>query len=259
MSILSRLERHLGRLAIPNLTLVLVMAQTLSLLLSFLHPSLLADLLLQGVAVQQGEIWRLVSFMLIPPGTHPLWAVFALYIFYFMGTSLEGAWGPFQYNVYLFIAWILTLAISFVFPQAPISNVFIMSSVFLAFAQLYPNFEFLLFFVLPVKVKYMAILTWGMNFLVLLSGPWEIRLMVLASVVNFFCFFGADILARWQARNRRQNFAARIQEVTGATLHRCEVCGATEKSAPDEDFRVCSSCTEGREYCQKHLRDHRHR
>src|SRR4029077_2272748 len=111
-------------------------------------------------AVGWGEWWRLVSFLFTPPSGNPLLAIFALYFLWFMGGALEAQWGAFRYNVYVLIGYAMTVAAAFAFPYGAATNGYITGSIFLAFAYLFPDFQILLFFILPVKVKWLALITW---------------------------------------------------------------------------------------------------
>ena len=178
MKFIDTLEKRFRRFAIPNLTLLLVASQSRCFMLALAQPLFVQDLFLIPDLVIKGEIWRLITFMIVPPRLHPILAIFAVYVFYLMGTSLEEEWGIFRYNLYLAIAYIATLIAVFAGPVDIADNVYIESSVFLAFAFLYPEFEFLLFFVLPVKVKYLAIFTWALYAFQFLLGSGSQRMMI---------------------------------------------------------------------------------
>lgn len=261
MGFLDKLERRFGRYAVHQLSLLLVIGQICTLILSQVQPGLLEDLVLAPDPVYAGEVWRLVSFLLLPPSLSLLFAAFALYLFYLMGSALEAQWGEFHYNVYVLIGWGGTVAVTFAFPDAfagGVTNLYILTSVELAFAYLYPDFELLLFFVLPVKIKYLAALIWVGYGVAILFGPTPNRLMVLASVANFFLFFGRDIYLGQKYRRRRTAHTRREEARAARPLHSCAVCGVTDNDDRNLEFRVCSSCTGGREYCEKHIRNHTH-
>ena len=266
MSLLDRLERRFRRFAIPQLTRFLAMAQGAAWLLANVmprqqgKPDLLETFLLFPDKVWQGEVWRLVTFLFYPPGTSIL-SLFGIYLFWLMGTALEGHWGTFRYNIYVLIATLATIAVTFGLQQGgPANNIFIGTSVFLAFAFLYPDFQLMLFFILPVRIKWLALLTWlGYGFTVIM-GSWLSRLYVAASVLNFFLFFGRDVF--WRMRFGKRSMESGFRAVTKGSqpFHRCRVCGLTEQDDPQADFRICSKCDGGTfEYCLEHLRSHEHR
>ena len=258
MTYIDKLERNFGRFAIPNLTLVLVASQSLCFILKMARPEFVRDLFLIPSLVFKGEVWRIVTFMIVPPEGHPFLVIIALYIFYFMGTSLEEAWGAFRYNLYIFVAFITTIAATLAGPVLMASNLYIEGSVFLAFAFLYPNFEFLLFFILPVKVKYLAWFTWFLYGLQLLGGSTSDRVLILASLSNYALFFGPEIKEIMESKKRKREYEAKQSELKSRTLHQCGVCNLTEKSDRNMEFRVCSKCSQGQEYCATHINDHEH-
>ena len=219
--------------------------------------SLVAFLILDPAAVLQGQVWRLVTFPMIPPGFNIL-VFFAIYLFMIMGRTLEAHWGTFRFNIYLLIGYLATIAVAFLLPGANGTVSFLGGSVFLAFAWLYPDFELLLFFILPVKIKYLALIQWiGYAFMVIV-GDWRIRLFAIASVINFLLFFGADVFYRMRAGKRRMERRSRQIQEAAKPFHECTICGVTDKMDRRMEFRVCSRCEGMREYCTAHLKDHQH-
>lgn len=252
MSLLNRLERALGRFAIPRLSLYLVIGQVFFWSVAFLGLFDVERIALLPLAVREGEIWRMVTFLLYPPSSHPVFIAFAWYLFWMMGSSLESHWGDFRYNLFLFTGWALTVAVSFLHPYAYASNLFLAGSVFLAFAFLNPDFELMIFFVLPVKIKWLALLQWLGYGYALLMGGWSTRLATLAAIGNFLLFFSGEIIQRIKTGRRRMEHQAR----TGAARtgdreprHRCAVCGKTDLTHPLEDFRYGD---DDRCYCSEH-------
>ena len=154
-----------GRFAIPNVTLGLIILQVVVFVIKQTLRRERSDepfvkkLLLIPDLVMAGEIWRLVTFVIVPPSPTSFSASFSG-VFYFMGTAAEQFWGTFRYNVYLLIGYLATVGVSFITPDEPSSNAFLQGSVFLAFAFLCPDFVMYIFFVLPVKIKWLALLTW---------------------------------------------------------------------------------------------------
>ncbi len=258
MSLLDKLERRLGRFAVPHLTLAIVALQAPVYVLNLVQQRPLEPILLIPARVLAGEAWRLFTFVAVPPQMHPLFAFFYFYLFYLMGTTLEARWGHFRYNVFLLIGYVATVAVAFLTPEVPAGNTFIQMSVWLAFAYLYPDFELLLFFLLPVKIKYLAMLTWALYGWMAVTGPWHTRLAIAASVLNFFLFFGRDIWLRMRSSARRMH--ARREELVRRhqPRHQCRVCGKTDQSHPQMIFRYCSKCAGNPCYCEEHIYDHEH-
>ena len=276
MRLLLRLEQKLAPYAVPQLTIAIIVVQVIAWAAIQTQPNpqkeaaVLERLLLIPGEVLAGEWWRLFTFVAVPPVVGrsmlgPIWAFFAWYVFYLMGTALEHHWGTFRYNFYLLVGYVATVAASFVgaafgFPDAVASNVMYLQSVFLAFAFLFPEFQFLLFFILPVKVRWLALIAWIIYGFSLLFGGWMTRLMVLAAISNFLLFFWRDIIDR--VSHGRRRMAMQMAHVSRPKepeyRHRCTVCGITEKTHPQEDFRYCSKCSGQHAYCSQHLKDHEH-
>ncbi|MBI5382099.1 MAG: hypothetical protein HZA31_09390 [Opitutae bacterium] len=266
MALLNKLERTFGRWAIPGLSLYLVIGQVACWSLVLFERLSLERIALLPAAVKAGEVWRLVSFLLMPPsmGGSPLGIVFLAftwYLFYLMGSALEGYWGTFRFNLFVLLGWLFTVGAAFVTPRSYATNMYLGGSVFLAFAFLNPDFEMLIFFILPVKIKWLALIQWvlyGYSFAV---GTWSDRLMVLAAVGNFLVFFAGDIVQLIRTGRRRmaqqsRAFAASNEEPT--PRHRCHVCGKTNLSHPQMDFRYCSKCAGDQCYCSEHIFNHTH-
>jgi len=259
MRVLDYLDKKIGRFAVPNLTIYLIAGQSFFYLMYLTGKLdrgatyLSADLLLAG------EWWRIFTLPLDPPGQGLIFTLFAWYFFYVMGSALEAHWGTFRYNAYLFLGCLITLAASFLVPSLPVTNTFLAGSVFLAFATLFPEFEILLFFVLPVRIKWLALLAWLLYALQFLVGGWAARVMVLAAIANYLLFFARDILlnARY-GRKQLVNRAARATQRNDAPSHRCTVCGITDRTHPEMDFRYCPQCSGQRGYCRDHIFSHQH-
>ncbi len=267
MRFLRRLEHSLGRFAVPQVTLALIVVQVLTYALVFTQPkpekqaAAVSQLqLVPERVVEDGEWWRLVTFVAEPPTANLLFAFFGWYLFYMMGTALEHHWGALRYNLFLLVGYLATVAASFLTPQFPASITFLGGSVFLAFAFLYPDFELRLFFILPVKIKWLALLTWlGYGF-GLVVGDWNSRAMILASSCNFLLFFWRDLIDRaWLGQRRMKSQASHIVRAKEPPFrHRCAVCGITDRTHPNMDFRYCSKCAGQIAYCTDHLKTHEH-
>lgn len=257
---LDRLERRFGRYAVPHLTIALICIQVIVYVISFANQSLVDLLVLKPSLVLQGEWWRLLTFLAVPPITNPIFAFFFWYLFYLMGEALEGYWDTFRYNLYLLIGYFATVGISFLVPDALSSNAFLQGSVFLAFAFLFPDFQLYLFFILPVKIKWLALLTWIYYLYQLILGEWISRLLVFASILNFVIFFGRDILYRIRSGRRQMEFQSKswTKQDDKEPFHRCTVCGITDLTHPDMDFRYCMECKGSRGYCTEHIFQHPH-
>ena len=253
MSWIQRLERRLEPYAITNLTLFIVIGQTFLLLTSLLELIDLRLCVLVPALVQAGEWWRLFTFVFIPPPASPLFVAFALYLLFLYGSALERYWGAFRYNLFLLTGYVLTAGFAFFAPFSVTTNLFIGGSIFLAFAWLNPNFEILVFFVLPVKIKWLALIAWlGYAYEFIAGGP-AAKLAVAAALGNFFIFFGHDLwlTLRHGGRRLRAETKRRAESSSGdAARHTCTVCGRTDLTNPELDFRYAA---DDRCYCTEHL------
>jgi hypothetical protein len=274
MAILSRLESRLGRFAVPNLTLILIVGQVFLYVARHFAPGAADEDVLEKVRllpaeVLSGQVWRLVTFVFDPPLDNPLFAFFFWYMFYFMGTTLEANWGTFRYNVFLLIGYLACLASAFVMYYAAkgagagaadlaANNGFLYGTVFLAFARLYPEFVLYIMFVLPVKIKWLAWLQWILYGLAFLSGDLMTKGMIVASIANYLLFFGRDIWQGAKQGHRRMQHQARSLKGPGRLVHKCAVCGLSSEASPQTQFRYCSRCEGERCYCPEHLLDHEH-
>lgn len=261
MTFLDKLERALGRFAISNLSLYLVIGQVFVLLLSLMHRIDLSLCVFVPELVLRGQWWRLITFWFMPPPPgwfDYLFVAFAWYMFYLMGSALEHYWGEFRYNLFLLLGYVLTVAVSFVTPGSMVTNLFIADSVLLAFAYLNPEFEFLLLFILPLKIKWLALFNWVVLGVLALRGDLPIRLQIFASVGNFLVFFSGDILRSIHHGRRKMVRQAQTFAEEGAPRHRCHVCGKTDRTDPQLDFRYCSKCAGDQCYCPEHIQKHVH-
>lgn len=266
MSLLTRLERALGRFALPDISLYLVLGQVLILGFVLLGHFDVERLALLPAAVRAGEGWRVLTFLFIPPVRQlsmagAVFLALGWYFFYFMGSALEQHWGVFRYNAFIFLGWLLTVAVSFLAPGAYASNAYLAGTIFLAFAYLNPDFVIYVFFILPVRIKWLALLAWigyGFSFL---FGGWQDRLMVFAAVGNFLVFFARDIVLSIRSGKRRMEWQASRFGAAGSEReprHRCQTCGRTDLSDPQLDFRYCSKCANDECYCAAHIHNHVH-
>jgi hypothetical protein len=261
MSLFSKIERALGRFAINKLCYYLVFAQVavyISILMGRFEPEVFVFV---PRLVMMGQWWRLITFMLMPPAASIIFIAFAWWMFCLMGNALEEYWGAFRFNLFIFLGAALTVGLSFLQPDAAATNAFLAGSVFLAFAYLNPDFQMLLFFILPVKIKWLALVTWvvyGYQFVV---GGWPARLEIIAAVGNFLLFFGADIVrsaASGRRTMKREAGRAAAASAGAKPRHVCRVCGKTDLTNPDWDFRYCSKCIGDECYCPEHIRNHEH-
>ena len=192
---LDALERRFGSWTVHEFPLFIVMANGLVYLLSFKQPALVSKLILIPGAVWEGEWWRVLTFLFVPPTMGPIGMALWLYFLYQMANTLENEWGEFRFCFFYFIGALATVIASLFIARQSLSNVPLNTTLFLAFAALYPEMEILLFFILPIRVKYLAWLTWAWISWSFITGGTVSRIAIGASLFNYFLFFGQDL---WQ-------------------------------------------------------------
>lgn len=261
--LLARLERSVGRHVPEGLPAWLTGLTALGYIATFAKPELAAFLRLDAAAVLRGEAWRLVTFLFAPlmPIRQPvdfLWVFFGLQIFYMMASSLEAQWGAFRFTVFWLIGALCAMAAGLVTGGG--SSMYLAASVLLAFATLFPDYELMIFFVLPVKVKWLGILSGAGLVWAFVTGSMSSRGQIVAGVLNYLLFCGPALTAK--LRGARRSPARRTEAFAEPARKRrvCAKCGRSEAEDPSLEFRVCD-CQErchGRltEYCLEHARNH---
>ena len=283
MKFIDKLERKFGRFGIPNLTIYMIVCYVIGYALMIVNPGILNWLSLEPAYILRGQVWRLVTWVLYPPSTSGvLWFAIAVLFFYYpIGTSLERTIGTFKYTLYILSGVIYTILGAFILyfllgGNVLVGNVFstyyISLSTFLAYAMCYPDMQVLLMFIIPVKMKWMAIfyvviVVYEMIQYVM-AGAWYLVIPIVASLLNFIIFyFGTKDFSRYNPKEvHRRNEFRRAMEPQGrmkagsgsVTKHKCAICGRTELDDPNLEFRFCSRCNGNYEYCQDHLFTHTH-
>ncbi len=208
--ILNKMERKFGKYAIPNLITIIVFGMGLVFLLDTFFAAnpnydyYLSDLLYFDTdLILQGQIWRVITFLFLPESSSALWIIFTLYFDWLIGKSLENQWGSFRFNVFYFLGAIGSIIGGIITGWA--TNSYLNASLFLAFATLFPDFELMLFFILPVKVKYLGMISAAILIYSLIVYPVSYKVAILISLINFFLFFGKDFYQRIKMFIRRKN------------------------------------------------------
>lgn len=283
---MSKFEKKFGKYAIRNISLVLILCYACGYIIQLIgNGAFLSYLTLDTYAILHGQIWRLVTWLIIPPSSFDFFTLLMLYVYYSLGTSLERAWGTYRLNVYLFQGMLFTIlgafalmGVSYLFMPEVItayggaqtyfnlvsllfSTYYVNMSIFLAFAATFPDMEMLLFFVIPIKVKFLGIIYAALLIYQVVAGSIYTRFVIGASLLNFIVFWftgrGHIHLSPKQMK-RRQEFKKEVKKSTGITRHKCAVCGRTEEDDPTLEFRFCTKCAGNYEYCQQHLYTHTH-
>jgi len=249
---LDTLERRFGFLGIPGLIRIVVAFSALVFLLVRLNPDFISALDLNPERLRHGEIWRLVTYIFIPQTFSFLWIIFVLWFLWFIGEGLERAWGAFRLTLYFLVGMIGTTAAALFF-GSNFSNTMLIASLFYAFARFYPDQVIYVLFILPVKIKWVAWVSAAFLLLGFFLNSNSYRMATVAALSNYLIFFGPEIVYearhRHEVSTRRRRFDSHSRSET-EPLHQCAVCGATELSDPNLDFRVAR---DGEEYCVAHL------
>jgi len=262
-----KLQRKFGKYAIPNIIIYFLYISVAFYVFCLIIPGLVDSFWLNPSAVLSGEVWRVITFIFLPlePALGPLdilFAIFGFMIINYFGRSLENIWGAFKANIYIIISILLALIISFAFNITIRGSFFIYDSLFLAFAYEFPNNELRIYFVIPVKIKYLAFIRVAFMVYTLIVGPFSSRIMILLTVAAFLLFYSQEIFYRVKNRGasqiRKVSYQKKISSTKKDTIHKCEICKMTEKDNPDIEFRYCSKCSGNHEYCANHLFTHTH-
>lgn len=281
MKFLNKLERKFGRFAISNLTLYIIGTYVLGYLLQFTAGNLISYFYLNPYLILQGQVWRLVTWLLVPPGGFGIFTIIMLFFYYSLGNTLERSWGTFKYNLYIFGGIIFTIIGAFVLYLVGLlmggsmgaavystayspafSTYYISLSIFLGFALTFPDMQVLLFFVIPIKMKWLALLDLAYLAYAFIEGGWGSRVVILSSLLNVLIFFlmtrNFRSISPKEVR-RKQVYRQQMRQPAGVSKHKCAICGRTEKDGENLEFRFCSKCEGNYEYCQDHLFTHEHK
>lgn len=295
MMVMSKFEKKFGKYAIKNLSLILIMCYACGYLMKWINPGFFNYLYLNPYEIiHHFQIWRLVTWLIVPPDSFDFWTLLMLYFYYSIGTSLERTWGTYRYNVYIFSGILFTAVGAFIlygissllgaqilglwntvegYVTYPVmfSTYYVNMSIFLAYAATFPDYQVLLFFFLPIRVKVLGIIygallvyqfivgygTGSVYFYYNLGN----RFVIAASLLNFIVFFftGRRKVRRSPVKIvKQQVYRHEVKKAAANKRHQCAVCGRTDETNPELEFRFCSKCEGNYEYCQEHLFTHEH-
>lgn len=285
---LDKLERKYGKYAIHNLMNYIIILYAVGFVVQIAAPQMYTQFLaLDPAAILHGQIWRIFTFIITPPTTSYFFILFSLYLYYLIGRVLEYQWGAFRFNLYFFSGMLLHVLASILIYliwgiNLSYGTYYLNLSLFFVYIALYPDAQFLLFFILPIKAKvlgwiegaYFAVTIVAGFFVPVGSNLWfslmnagilalpANSVAALVSLLNFLIFFLAGRGNRFTPKEvkRRQVYRQKIKAARPPQgTHRCAVCGRTEKDGDNLEFRFCSKCVGNYEYCQDHLFTHEHR
>lgn len=298
-----KLEQKYEKYAVRNLTTYLIICYAIGYVLEIsadlgnsVTIAMLSYMRLDVYAILHGQVWRLLSWLLIPPSSLSIFTLVTLYCYYSIGNLLERTWGTFRYNVFMFMGLIFTVVGAFLlygifsltgigaamdtmglvedgvaslsmFASLFFSTYYVSMSIFLAFAITYPELQMLFMFVIPIKTKVLGVIyVIIMAYDVLMSYNLGIMygitktIVIGFSLLNVLVFF---IVTRRSFRTptqmkRQKDFQRHTVKMKKVTRHKCAICGKSEETDPDEQFRFCSKCAGNYEYCSKHIYTHPH-
>jgi hypothetical protein len=252
-SLIASLERRFGHLAIPHLVRWLAFFQLVVFALAYANAELIPMLDLDADGIFRGQIWRLLTFVFIPRTNSIIFILFAVLFLWFISDGLEHEWGPFKVNLYVAACHVCLLLLGLI----PVIGIFIasiapmvmFSSLFFAFAAIYPDQVIHLFGVIPVKAKWLALANAGILAAITIKVPFLIPLVALAFLpflVVFVPGFVRNFKNQSDNATRRAAFQSRVKAAESGSFHTCGACGKTDTVHPELEFRVAA---DGEEYC----------
>ncbi len=269
MVYIDRFCRKHPNFGIPNLMKYVCIANVIFWLLGVVNPVLLSYLRFDPYLVLHGQVWRIVTFALYPPSTGML-AFIAFYFYYWIGSTLEQYWGTPKFNVYFFSGLVLTLLYGFVIYfitglRIQLNAEYVYLSMFFSFAAMFPDMQVLLFFVIPIKMKWLALVDAAFFVLGVVTTAFPVNLLPIVAVLNFFVFCGGELLRSLPRRPsagtvnfRRASAKIRREQRDRLYTHKCAVCGRTDTDYPNLEFRYCSRCAGYHCFCEEHINNHIH-
>ena len=303
MNFIDRLEKKFPRFGIHDLMRYVIVVNLIGFFIIMVVPEIYYDYLsLDVYQILHGQLWRLFTFLLFPAGSMGsgsrlmVIVIFGIwmYVYYSIGTSLERIWGTFRFTLFylcgiLFVIlvtfaayFILTagglgipdMSLGYSLGTAPTLE-YVNDSLFLAFALIFPEAQFLAFFIVPVKAKWLAAVWLLLDGYYIVDGiriglagnylGYFIVALIVGSLLNMalFLVFGRGtpgLQSAYRQKKRRKGYQKKMQRTLSpdGTIHRCSICGRTEKDDPNLQFRYCSKCSGSHEYCSDHLYTHEH-
>lgn len=281
-----KLERKFGKYAVPQLMKYMVVLYIIGFLISAMSSSLFVEMLtIDFEKILKGQVWRLLTFAIAPPLSFGgqidfIFVIFALLLYYSIGNTLEAVWGTFKFNLFYFsglAVCIVSAFVSYIFVGSSfaylITTDYVFLSMFLAYAMLFPNEKLYIYFILPIKIKWLGVID---ALLIVYQGYQAIQFIlyggeyvaagvtILINIVfamsNFFIMFNAFKRGgvSYSQRKKSKEYKKKVNKLSKNRIHVCTTCGVTSESNPNMEFRFCSRCDGNREYCTEHLFTHEH-
>ncbi len=291
MNFIDRLEKRYPNFGVSNLMIYVIAISGLGMLISMVNPYIYYQYLSLDFyqIFHHGQVWRLITFLLCPSaggsGSSGLfWFVIMAWVYYSIGSNLERIWGRFRFTLFYISGIVMILVVTLaaylimgiVYPAQEVgiwlgmqvTLEYVTESLFLAFALVFPDVQFLLFFIIPVKAKWLSIFYFALDAYQIIQGimmkSYYPVALIVVSLINIFIFFffakgRPGMAAHARQTKRKAEFKQKMHESREkGPIHRCAICGRTELDAPELDFRYCSKCDGRYEYCSEHLFTHEH-
>ncbi len=262
---------------IPNLMLYIVLGSAVVYFMSqmagnaFLYNLLCFD----RASILQGQVWRLITYPLTYNAGSLFLTAISLFCYYSLGRAIEYHWGTLRFNLFYLTGIVMMDVYCLVFGGRA-SVTYLNLSLFLSYATMYPDSQFLLFFIIPVKAWLFALVDLVIVVFDLVTYPFPYNFFSVISLANYFLFFGKDVLnvlprswrykaARFFGSKPKQAKQPKVIHFTPAPTqekanytHKCTICGRTDVSNPELEFRYCSRCKGYYCYCEDHINNHSH-
>lgn len=256
------------RFGIPGLAKYIAVGSGAAWVIGLVNSVLYAYLSFSAAAVMHGQVWRLVSFLFVPYDTS--WLGFISILFYYwIGSTLERYWGSGKFTVYILVNMLLTILCGFILHvlgySISMTATYLYLAMFFAFAVYFPDMQVLFMMILPIKMKYLAILDAVLFALAIVRNPFPLNLVPAVAILGFLLFCGGELFSRLPKRAsaqtvnfRRESERIRREQREQLYHHKCAVCGRTDTEYPELEFRYCSRCAGYHCFCQDHINNHVH-
>ena len=276
--------RHRDK-GIPNLMMYIALGSALVYVMSLIDKTnaLYYFLCFDRAAILKGQVWRLFTYALTFDSGNILYTAIGLLCYYSLGQAIENSWGTFRFNLFYFSGMLMMDIYCMIFGGYATVD-YLNLSLFLAYATMYPDAQFLFMFIIPVKAWIFALIDLLLVLFGLLAYPFPANLFSVISLANYFLFFGKDVVnvipMSWRMNARRLfrkgpkakksqksktipfptagSYQATVATPKAPYTHKCAVCGRTDISNPELEFRYCSRCKGYHCYCQDHINNHSH-
>ncbi len=268
---------------IPNLMLYISAGTAVVYLMAMINPVLFNLLCFDRALILKGQVWRLITYPLAYSNGNVLFTAIMLLCYYSLGRAMESVWGTLRFNLFYFTGVVLMDIYCMIF-GGQATAYYLNLSLFLSYATLYPNSQFLLMFIIPVRAWIFALFDLVIVVYTLIVNPFPYNLFPIVALLNYFLFFGKDVLnvvpMSWQinamrifnrntdGRNKKAkpiyfpsagSYQATTAQPKAPYTHKCTVCGRTDVSNPELEFRYCSRCNGYFCYCNEHINNHVHK